>query len=108
MAGALGACLINVALIGQLDHDLQLLHLHVQGVIVLAEENLNRKWETDVNIPKASLYVYTRSGATLAPLMAVMPRMCQLVDGIVQLQAKHKIRQPQSRLQQHKLCEGWC
>ena len=104
MAGALSACLINVALIGQLDHDLQLLHLHVQRVIVLAEENLSRKWETDVNILEASFHVYTRAGATLAPLMAVMPRMCQLVDDmkkshvcIVQLQAKQKIRESPSR-----------
>ena len=32
--------LINVAFIGKLDHDLQLLHLDVQGIIVFAEEDL--------------------------------------------------------------------
>ena len=34
------ADLVNVALVGQLDHDLQLLHLDVDGVIVLAKEHL--------------------------------------------------------------------
>mmetsp|Transcript_12057 Transcript_12057/g.38535 ORF Transcript_12057/g.38535 Transcript_12057/m.38535 type:complete len:250 (-) Transcript_12057:738-1487(-) len=33
--------LLNVALRGQQDHDLQLLHLDVDGVIVLAEEDLD-------------------------------------------------------------------
>lgn len=36
----MSAHLINVALIGQLDHDLKLLHLDVQRIIVFAEEDL--------------------------------------------------------------------
>lgn len=37
------AHLINVALIGQLDHDLKLLHLDIQRIIVLAEEDLKHQ-----------------------------------------------------------------
>ena len=35
------ADLVNITLIGKLDHDLQLLHLDVKWVIVFAEENLH-------------------------------------------------------------------
>lgn len=37
------ADLVNVSLICQLDHDLKLFHLDIQRVIVLAEEDLQRK-----------------------------------------------------------------
>ena len=37
------ADLVNVALIGKLDHDLQLFHLDVKWVIVLAEKNLHNR-----------------------------------------------------------------
>ena len=36
-----GVRLVDVALRGELDHDLELLHLDVDGVVVLAEEDLD-------------------------------------------------------------------
>lgn len=43
MLGGQWTYLVDVAVIRQLDHDLQLLHLDIDGIIVLAEEHLHDK-----------------------------------------------------------------
>ena len=45
--------LVDVLVAGQADHDLQLLHLHIDGIVVLAEEHLQARKNPRVNYTAA-------------------------------------------------------